>query len=141
MILVKTMLILLLVQSYKNCFFWSEITQLTFYVSLTSQDHIGPLLQVLPHCLASKSLFWCNLPTFFEYLLDFHLIILFSLIFNFFFLWFSFSFLSTNTWFLVIVGFYFFPWKLLTFLFCSLNFLLQLQLFTIYLNKILVHCL
>ena len=27
-----------------------------------SQDQVGPLLQVLPHFLTSKSLFWCNLP-------------------------------------------------------------------------------
>ena len=49
-----------------------EITQLTFYVLLTSQDQAGPLLQVLPHFLTPKSLFWCNLPltTLSEYPLD-----------------------------------------------------------------------
>ena len=38
------------------------ITQLTFYALVTSQDQAGPLLQVLPHFLTSKSLFWSNLP-------------------------------------------------------------------------------
>ena len=33
-----------------------------FYVLLTSQEQAGPFLQVLPHFLTFKSLFWCNLP-------------------------------------------------------------------------------
>ena len=46
------------------------VTELTFHVSLKPQDQGGPLLQVLSHFLASKSLFWSILPTtiLFEYL-------------------------------------------------------------------------
>ena len=97
-----------------NCLSVAE--QFTFYVSLTSQDKGHSLLL---HFLASKSLFWCNLPLIIlsEYPLDSRIllcILLYPLPSNccFFFdlslFCYFFLFLLTSTCFSLIALFHFF---------------------------------